>query len=306
MSLKSILKPTQGQGNKRSYVPKTGSKLRQSIVLSPESSKSTRVKRQGEGRKVVSKNVGRVPRDDDKDDVDGDESEQDEEDVEMSGEEGTDDDDMEKVGSIVEKIAPKRKQPTTSEQFGTTLASLLTESSRPPKKFKKHLSSPATSSADTSSSSTKQSSQPLVIPAKETIQPGRNILSLSRAPLPPSKAAEALERKATRQLKKEKAEKIDAARVRDVLEGWNAADGTGAQEFEKGLKKVAQRGVIKLFNAILVASKNAESTPTPQSLAEQVGVKDTKKRKEKDNVLGRGGKEGQLTSERFLDLVRNG
>jgi hypothetical protein len=103
------------------------------------------------------------------------------------------------------------------------------------------------------------------------------------------------------------------------MEGW--AQPGGSQEFERGLRKVAQRGgmfysehtrgyladysiVIKLFNAILSASKVNEEGQ--QALADQVGFKDEKtKRKEKDNILGRGGKE-VLTKENFLDMVRNG
>lgn len=63
--------------------------------------------------------------------------------------------------------------------------------------------------------------------------------------------------------------------------------------------------VIKLFNAILVASKNAEVAAT--TLAQKAGIKPetAKNRKEKDNVLGRGGQE-TLTKEGFLDLVRRG
>lgn len=61
--------------------------------------------------------------------------------------------------------------------------------------------------------------------------------------------------------------------------------------------------VIKLFNAILSASKAAEEG---QTTAEAAGWKDEKiKRKEKDNILGRGGKEA-LTKEGFLDMVRKG
>jgi len=69
------------------------------------------------------------------------------------------------------------------------------------------------------------------------------------------------------------------------------------------LRDYTDRPVIKLFNAILSASKvNDES----QSLADQVGLKDEKtRRKEKDNILGRGGKE-VLTKENFLDMVRKG
>jgi hypothetical protein len=56
----------------------------------------------------------------------------------------------------------------------------------------------------------------------------------------------------------------------------------------------------------LVASKNAEAATT--SLSAKAGVKDerTTSKKEKDNIMGRGGKEGVLTQESFLDLVRKG
>jgi hypothetical protein len=64
--------------------------------------------------------------------------------------------------------------------------------------------------------------------------------------------------------------------------------------------------VIKLFNAILAASKSTEQTQST-SLSAKAGLQEEKaKRKEKDNVLGRGGKEGGLTKEGFLDLVRKG
>lgn len=69
------------------------------------------------------------------------------------------------------------------------------------------------------------------------------------------------------------------------------------------VKYLADKSVIKLFNAILSASKAAEEG---QTTAEQAGWKDEKtKRKEKDNILGRGGKEA-LTKEGFLDMVRKG
>lgn len=64
--------------------------------------------------------------------------------------------------------------------------------------------------------------------------------------------------------------------------------------------------VIKLFNAILVAARNSEAAHT--SLAAKAGVREEQgKKREKDNVLGRGAaKEGVLTQESFLDLVRKG
>lgn len=69
---------------------------------------------------------------------------------------------------------------------------------------------------------------------------------------------------------------------------------------------LADSPVIKLFNAILVASKNAEAAA--KTLSDKAGLKPEapKSRKEKDNILGRGGKDDVLTKESFLDLVRRG
>lgn len=64
--------------------------------------------------------------------------------------------------------------------------------------------------------------------------------------------------------------------------------------------------VIKLFNAILVASKNAEEAAV--TLSQKAGVKPEapRNKKERDNILGRGAREDVLTKESFLDLVRKG
>jgi hypothetical protein len=62
--------------------------------------------------------------------------------------------------------------------------------------------------------------------------------------------------------------------------------------------------VIKLFNAILSASKATEQEGL--GMPEPAGMADEKtKKREKDNILGRGGKE-VLTKEGFLDMVRKG
>lgn len=207
----------------------------------------------------------------------------------------------------------ERKRITTAEDFGSTLTSLLSEPIKTTKKAKK-------ATTDEAPALDKQAGQP--------------ILSLSAKPLPPSQAAVSLERRAARALKAQKEERLDRARIRNVLEGWVPAPGleVGSQEFERGLRKTAQRGgeskpslwcpilihlslspiykfestVIKLFNAILVASKNAEAAA--QTLSQKAGLKPEapKNRKEKDNILGRGGREDVLTKESFLDLVRKG
>ncbi|KAG8529763.1 uncharacterized protein KY384_005244 [Bacidia gigantensis] len=82
-----------------------------------------------------------------------------------------------------------------------------------------------------------------------------------------------LEEKAKRKLKEEKREAFDKGRVKNVLLGTGGgagvvmdADGKGEggmsigelQEQEKRLRKTAQRGVVKLFNAVRAAQVKAE------------------------------------------------
>jgi hypothetical protein len=49
-----------------------------------------------------------------------------------------------------------------------------------------------------------------------------------------------LERRAEEAVKKAKTDRVERARVTDVMEGWGQPGGS--QEFERGLRKVAQRG----------------------------------------------------------------
>jgi hypothetical protein len=113
----------------------------------------------------------------------------------------------------------KRKLPTSADTFGATLTSLLSSAS-----------------------------EPSLLPASKrprtTTSKSNPILSLSSKPLPPSSSKVALEAKARRIIKVEKQEREDRARVKDVIEGWSAREGVaaGGQEWERGLRKVAQRG----------------------------------------------------------------
>lgn len=130
-------------------------------------------------------------------------------------------------------LAEKRKAPTTEDIFGNTLAGLLDDDltvSQPSKSVQP--------SAPEEPSAKRQK------PAK-TLKAGENpILALSSRPQPRSSTAETLERKAKRALKAEERERQDRARVKNVIEGWGpTVDGApGGQEWERGLRKVAQRG----------------------------------------------------------------
>jgi hypothetical protein len=60
----------------------------------------------------------------------------------------------------------------------------------------------------------------------------------------------ALERKAEEAVKKAKVERVERARVTDVMEGWEQPGGS--QEFERGLRKVAQRGGTSFLLLLLI------------------------------------------------------
>ena len=98
-------------------------------------------------------------------------------------------------------------------------------------------------------------------------------------PLHPPPAAEALERKARKQLQASKHEREERGHVSDVIAGWSARPnipfsqwnrlegesssssaqqasieyGQGGAEREKELRRLAQRGAVRLFNAIKAA-----------------------------------------------------
>ncbi|GAA5853772.1 hypothetical protein JCM8547_007443 [Rhodosporidiobolus lusitaniae] len=167
---------------------------------------------------------------------------------------------------------------------------------------------------------------------------------------PPSAATQKLERRARSVLRETKAQHFERGHVRDVIGGWGARpplpfsqwesksardfetarrggklddDETGAER-EKRLRKLAQRGVVRLFNAIGAAQgvtgkdKEIEEQEKRKKLATKIGVKDgsttatvseTGKVSRRPNVLGARGKGEALTNlskASFLDLIRQG
>lgn len=119
-----------------------------------------------------------------------------------------------------------------------------------------------------------------------------------------------LELKARKMIQVERKEKEDRGRIRGVIEGWGA-------ESERSLRKVAQRGVVKLFNSIqqsqmAAAAEEAEALgargtgkPTlPAPTLDNHG-KGKRKNKQKDNLIGRG-KEFAVDKDSFFDLIRSG
>ena len=104
-----------------------------------------------------------------------------------------------------------------------------------------------------------------------------------------------LEAKAKRQLHAEKRQAMEKGRVKDVL-GLDTTSVSTAhiQEQERRLKKTAQRGVVKLFNAVRAAQVKGE-----QARAEA----------KREGVVGMGQREeraSEMSKKGFLDLLAQG
>ena len=117
-----------------------------------------------------------------------------------------------------------------------------------------------------------------------------------------------LEKKAKQKLRAEKKEGLEKGRVKDVLLGTTSAigdrNGDGERggeesvgkmiEEEKRLKKTAQRGVVRLFNAVRAAQIKGEEA---RNEAASKGVVGSKRKEEKI---------GEMSKQGFLELVASG
>lgn len=104
-----------------------------------------------------------------------------------------------------------------------------------------------------------------------------------------------LEQKAKHKLRQEKKEALEKGRIKDVL-GLQTTETNTAEimEQEKKLKKTAQRGVVKLFNAVRAAQVRGEEAARE---ARKSGIVGMAKREEKVNEMSKKG---------FLELIAGG
>lgn len=108
-------------------------------------------------------------------------------------------------------------------------------------------------------------------------------------------ANERLETKARAQIRHERKSMLEKGRVKDVLGLETEGVETGSVvEEEKRLKKTAQRGVVKLFNAVRAAQVKAEVAGRE---ARREGVVGIGKREERVSEMSKQG---------FLDLISSG
>ncbi|KAL4870212.1 hypothetical protein BDV12DRAFT_166402 [Aspergillus spectabilis] len=103
-------------------------------------------------------------------------------------------------------------------------------------------------------------------------------------------AEDKLDNQARAKLRAEKKEELDRGRVRDVRGIVTGQAGVVAEE-EKRLRKIAQRGVVKLFNAVRAA---------------QVRGEEAAKEERKKGTVGMGEREktvNQVSKQGFLELI---
>jgi hypothetical protein len=120
------------------------------------------------------------------------------------------------------------------------------------------------------------------------------VLSRSREAAEASSAIanEKLDRKAKAKLRAEHKEQLERGRVRDVL-GLSTGEAGETAEEEKRLRKMAQRGVVKLFNAVRAAQIRGEEAAREERKKGTVGIAN---REEKVN---------EMTKQGFLDLINS-
>jgi Rrp15p len=118
------------------------------------------------------------------------------------------------------------------------------------------------------------------------------VLSRSREAVEVSSgiANERLERRAKAKMRADRKDELERGRVKDVLGLQSGKAGEVAEE-EKRLRKIAQRGVVKLFNAVRAAQVKAEEAAREARKKGTVGYAN---REEKINEMSKQG---------FLDLI---
>lgn len=98
-----------------------------------------------------------------------------------------------------------------------------------------------------------------------------------------------LEQKAKRAILAEKKQKMDKHRIRNLLPASDQPENVRKTiEFERQLKKTAQKGVVRLFNAVLATQVGTNL----QISKEKVGLK------KKEELMT------EISKEKFLDLVQ--
>jgi hypothetical protein len=103
-------------------------------------------------------------------------------------------------------------------------------------------------------------------------------------------ANERLEQKAKSKLRAERVAELERGRVKDVL-GIESGEAGETAELEKKLRRIAQRGVVKLFNAVRAAQVKGEEAAKEERKKGTVGL------------AQREGKVNEVSKQSFLELI---
>ncbi|EEP79000.1 predicted protein [Uncinocarpus reesii 1704] len=104
-------------------------------------------------------------------------------------------------------------------------------------------------------------------------------------------ASEKLEKRARAKLRAEKKEELERGRIKDVL-GVERGEAGETAEQEKRLRKIAQRGVVKLFNAVRAAQVRGEEA-----------AKEERRKRATVGMDEREKKVNEVSKQGFLELI---
>lgn len=199
----------------------------------------TKAKTLGQNQKATAE---KKPKKQDEDEEDEEEDDSDGDESQESGSEASpDEDDASDDGHSVQsnkRAVPKRNDPSA---FSTSISKILSTKL------------PTSARAD-----------PVLSRSKTAAQTSTDF------------ADEKLDRQARAKLKAERKEELDRGRVRDVM-GIERGQAGPVTEEEKRLRKTAQRGVVKLFNAVRAAQVRGEEAVKQERKKGTVGIAEREK-----------------------------
>ncbi|KAL3434981.1 Rrp15p-domain-containing protein [Aspergillus tetrazonus] len=192
------------------------------------------------------------PQEDSSSDEDEESASNDDSDADDDTDDDAHSDDSRPTGAIGKRTVPKRNDPTA---FSTSISKILATKL------------PTSARAD-----------PVLSRSKTVTQITSQI------------AEEKLDNAARAKLRAEKKEELDRGRVRDVR-GISTGQAGAVAEEEKRLRKIAQRGVVKLFNAVRAAQVRGEEAAKEERKKGTVGIG------EREKAVNQVSKQG------FLELI---
>lgn len=220
----------------------------------PTTQKSVKPQKQkGQKGKPDDGDSATAPSDDNQDDGNGDTDNDDSSEVEASSD--IEDDagsDASITTSQTGRAVPKRNDPSA---FSTSISKILSTKL------------PTSARAD-----------PVLSRSKTAVQAGADA------------ADEKLDKQARAKLRAERREELDRGRVRDVLGVERGQAGAVAEE-EKRLRKISQRGVVKLFNAVRSSQVRGEEAAKSERQKGTIGIGEREK-----NV-------NEVSKQGFLELI---